>query len=208
MLIIGLNGSPNKNGNTKYLLEQVLGKASELGAETMILDIGEMFKTLKNPFCTVCSSPCSAVCYKGTELEDIYDIVAKADGIIFGSPVYFGSMSAQLKAFFDKSRKLRNQKALYNKIAAGVTVGGSKYGGQETTMKAIHDAALIHGMIVIGDGFGDSDCGHYGVSAHKPSGNDENAKEQAASLAKRMVEVCKAAKGMGILLDKEDCCNG
>jgi len=40
-----------------------------------------------------------------------------------GSPVYFGSVSAQLKAFFDKTRKLRSEKALYNKFACGVTVG-------------------------------------------------------------------------------------
>jgi len=45
-------------------------------------------------------------------LEEAYEILKKADAIVMGSPVYFGSVSAQLKAFFDKTRKLRSEKAL------------------------------------------------------------------------------------------------
>ena len=47
------------------------------------------------------------------------------------------------ESFFDKTRKLRGEKALYNKVGAGITVGASKYGGQETTIKALHDIMLV-----------------------------------------------------------------
>lgn len=196
MLLVGLNGSPNKNGNTRFLLTKVLGTAKSLGADTQILEVEELLKTAKHCFCTACSNPCSGVCYKGTELEKAYELLKNADGIIFGSPVYFGSASAQLKAFFDKTRKLRAEKGLYNKVAAGVTVGASKYGGQETTMKALHDIMLVQGMIIVGDGFFEYDCGHHGVSGQRPAEKDEFAIKRTEILAKRIVEVCKATESL------------
>ncbi len=192
MLLVGLNGSPNKEGNTKFLLRKVMDKAESLGAETAIIEVDEVLAKAKHSFCKVCSNPCSAVCFRDTELERAFELLVKADGIVFGSPVYFGSITGQLKAFFDKTRYLRNKKALYNKVAAGVTVATSKYGGQETTMKALHDIMLVHGMIIVADGFGEDDCGHHGVCAHRPAYEDEFAIKRAEILGKRLVEVCKA----------------
>lgn len=57
--------------------------------------------------------------------------IEEADAVIFGSPVYFGSMTAQLKAFFDKTRDVRGRRAWVGIPAAAVSVGASKYGGQE-----------------------------------------------------------------------------
>lgn len=194
MLIVGLNGSPNKKGNTKALLEKVLSKAQSLGADTMILEVPELLKSLKQPFCIACSNPCSGQCYKGTKVEEAFEHLKKADGIVFGSPVYFGTVSGQLKALFDKSRKLRGEKGLYNTVAAGVSVGASKYGGQETTMRALHDIMLVQGMIIVGDGYIEDDCGHHGVCAQKPGAEDGFALRRADILAKRLVEVCKATE--------------
>jgi multimeric flavodoxin WrbA len=196
LLIIGLNGSPNKDGNTKFLLNAVLGKLEEMGAETRILEIPELLKTAKNSFCVSCSTPCSGACYKGTKLEEAYELMRQADGLVFGSPSYFGTMTGQMKAFFDKTRKLRFEKAFYNKVSAGITVGASKYGGQETTMKALYDIMMVHGMMIVGDGYVDDDCGHHGVCAQKPSENDEFAQKRAAILAKRLFEVCSATSSL------------
>lgn len=192
MLIVGLNGSPNKNGNTKFLLNTVFDKLKDMGAETSILEVPELLKSAKHSFCTVCSNPCSGICYKGTALEEAYELMRRADGLIFGSPSYFGTVTGQMKAFFDKTRKLRGEKAFCNKVAAGITVGASKYGGQETTMKALYDIMLVHGMMIIGDSYIEDDCGHHGVCAHKPAESDEFAKKRAIILAKRIYDACKA----------------
>lgn len=190
MLIIGLNGSPNKKGNTKFLLTKVMESAEAMGARTKIVEVAEVLSDLKNPFCTACSTPCLGACYKGTKLEQLFDLMQKADGIVFGSPVYFGSVSAQLKAIFDKSRKMRTEKAFYNKYAAAVTSGSSRFGGQETTIKAMHDIMLVQGMIIVGDGYIDDDCGHHGVCAQKPAELDTVAIKRAEILGKRMAELC------------------
>lgn len=198
MYIVGLNGSPNKEGNTSFLVNTVLEQCSVLGAETVFIEIGSIMSELKNSYCTVCSNPCTGICYKGTKLEEAFETLKKADGIVIGSPVYFGSVSAQLKAMFDKTRKVRANKWLYNKVGLGVSVGTSRYGGQETTLKAMHDMMLVNGMIIVGDGYIDDDCGHHGVCAMRPAKEDENALKRAVISARRLVEVCKTTESIRI----------
>src|SRR5690554_128559 len=169
MLILGLNGSPHKEGNTWFLLREILKKAEDLGAQTQILDVADLVKTAPQQFCVACST-CTGQCFKDSALEEGFALLQKADGLVLGSPVYFGTVTAQLKAFFDMSFPLRRRKTLYNKVGAGVTVGASRFGGQETTIKALHDIMLVHGMIIVGDGHYDTDCGHHGICAVKPVG--------------------------------------
>lgn len=196
MFIVGLNGSPNTEGNTSFLVNKVLNECEKLGAETVLFDIGKIMGKQKNGFCTVCSNPCSGKCYQDTKLEKVFETMRKADGIVVGSPVYFGSVSAQLKAMFDKTRKVRVDKWLYNKVGVGVAVGASKFGGQETTIKAMHDMMLVNGMMIIGDGYIEDDCGHHGICAVKPAKDDEFAAKRAKITAKRLVEVCKATESI------------
>ncbi len=196
MYIVGLNGSPNKQGSTSFLVEKVLEECSKLGAQTTLLDIGVIMNEQKNGYCTVCSNPCTGGCYKGTTLEEAFEIMKKADGIVIGSPVYFGSVSAQLKAMFDKTRRVRANKWLYNKVGLGISVGASRYGGQETTLKAMHDMMLVNGMLIVGDGFIEDDCGHHGVCAMRPAKEDENVLKRTVISAKRLVEVCRATQSI------------
>ncbi|NLK52410.1 MAG: flavodoxin family protein [Syntrophomonadaceae bacterium] len=196
MLIIGLNGSPNKEGNTAYLLKEALSEVRSLGADTELIHCTQVLKGLKHPFCLSCSSPCSAKCYEGTVLEKVFEQFSRCAGIILGSPVYFGTVSGQMKAFWDKSRAVRHKKTLLNVVGGALAVGGARFGGQETTLRALQDIMLVHGMIVIGDGYMDDDCGHQGVAAQRPSELDDNARQRAQILARRMVQVCKATQSI------------
>ncbi len=106
--------------------------------------------------------------------------------MLFGSPVYFGSMTGQLKCLFDKTRDARSRKAWKGKKCAAVSVGASKYGGQERTVEAIHSCALVSGMTVIGNS-SELGMGHFGLSAQRPAQSDEYAIAQAKSLAERIM---------------------
>ncbi len=85
------------------------------------------------------------------------DLLA-ADGIIMGSPTYFGQMSAKLKAVIDESVKVH--KELIGKVGGAFTSSGGTASGAETTLLSIVQAMLIHGMIVQGR----ADDKHYGVA--------------------------------------------
>ncbi len=188
MYIVALNGSHNDDGNTAFLLKEILGHCAEKGAETEIISIHKAIKSAKSPFCVSCSSPCSKACYESTLLEEAFQKVTRADFVIFGSPVYFGSMTAQMKAFFDKTRAIRADKAWVGKPMATVTVGASKYGGQERTAEAMQSCALVNGMTVVGNSSGVT-AGHFGVSAERPAQNDEFARNACKALAERILEI-------------------
>ena len=196
MYIIGLNGSPQKDGNTAFLLENALQAAKDKGAKIELIHAASCLVGLKNPFCIQCAPVCDHRCIKGTILEEVYNKMRKCDGLLIASPVYFGTVSGQLKAFWDKTRRLRTDKALVNTVGAVVTNGGAKYGGQETTIKAIHDMMLVQGMILIGDGCREADAGHHGVCGQRPVKEDEFAIKRAKIMAKRILEVCQATQGI------------
>lgn len=188
MYIVALNGSPNNDGNSAFLLNEIKKHCD--GAQFEIISVHEAVSDAKTPFCTNCTTPCQKACYKGTKLEEAFDKVEKADFVIFASPVYFGSMSAQLKAFFDKTRALRGEKKWLGKPMAAVSVGASKYGGQERTVDHIHSCALVCGMKIVGNG-SEVNMGHFGVSAHRPANEDEFAIKQCESLAKAIMSYSK-----------------
>jgi len=108
------------------------------------------------------------------------------DGIIAGSPVYFGTMAAELKKFFDESIQVR--KKLFNKVGAGFATSAHRTGGKETTILSILQAMLISGMIIVGDPF--ETGGHYGAA-----GYDETGLKEGKALGKRVAELAALIHG-------------
>lgn len=192
--ITAISGSPNKKGNTVALLEEALDVCARLGAKTKIIHCREALKGQKTPFCINCETPCTLKCAEGTNLEKAMETVRRSHGLIIGSPVYFGTVSGQLKAFWDKTRSLRYDKSLLNVPGGAVSVGGSPYGGQEATVRAIHEMMLVQGMILVGDGHAEHDCGHMGAMANRPSPDDRYALERVRILAKRIFQLAEATR--------------
>jgi len=118
-----------------------------------------------------------------TTLRDLLE----ADGIILGSPTYYGTMAAEIKAFIDRSVKLHGK--LEGKVGGAFASGGGLGGGVETTVLDLTKSLLIHGMIVQGDPWGS----HYGtVSIGKPNASVKKEckklGEKVAALVKRLVQ--------------------
>ncbi|MDP2846480.1 MAG: flavodoxin domain-containing protein [Candidatus Methanoperedens sp.] len=103
------------------------------------------------------------------------------DGIIAGSPVYFGTMAAELKKFFDESIVVVRKK-MVNKVGAAFVTGAHRTGGKETTLISIIQAMLISGMVVVGDPL--ETGGHYGAA-----GSDEVGLKEGRALGKRVAEL-------------------
>jgi len=186
MKVILVNGSHKKNGDIAFLLSTISDELKSFGIDTETFSAHEAILECSTPFCVSCSSPCDRRCF-GEKLKSLFEEMEKADAIVFGSPVYFGSMCAQLKCVFDKTRSLRGKNALLGKIGLAVSCGASKYGGQETTARAIQDCMLVNGMTVIGPSSSDL-AGHQGVCAQHPSSEDDFAISRAKSAAKRIYE--------------------
>jgi len=91
--------------------------------------------------------------------EASVDDLVGADGIIVGSPTYYGQMSARVKDLFDRSVEVHGR--LRGKVGAAFTSSGGTASGAETTLLSIIQAMLIHGMIIQGR----SRHKHYGAAA-------------------------------------------
>ena len=108
-----------------------------------------------------------------------------SDAIIAGSPVYFGTMAAELKAVFEQFVGVR--KKMGNKIGAAFATSGDSSGGKETTIMSIIQAFLIYGMIIVGDPL--DATGHYGVSCI--GSPDRSTVVNAVKLGKRVASLVK-----------------
>ena len=109
-----------------------------------------------------------------------------ADGVIAGSPVYFGTMAAGLKDVFDRLVGMR--KKMSGKIGAAFATSGHPSGGKETTVISILQALLIYGMIVVGDPL--DATGHYGAAFSGTMG--EADADTARKLGRRVAALAKS----------------
>jgi multimeric flavodoxin WrbA len=186
MMVLGISGSPKRSGNTEFLLSEALAVAKERKLDTEKL----LCSDLNVMFCNDCGD-----CSKGKPCpieDDMTGILAalqKADGIIIASPVYFGCISAQLKAVFDRTIPLRRQGLkLKDKVGCAISVGGARNGGQEKAIDAIHSWMHIHGMIVVGD---DS---HFGGIAVRPAAEDRIGRKTVVSSANKLCDLLERTK--------------
>jgi NAD(P)H dehydrogenase (quinone) len=127
------------------------------------------------------STECKSVDKTGVE-----DLLA-VDAIVIGSPTYYGLMSFEIKKLFDDS--VSNHGQLDGKIGAAFSSSANVGGGNETTVMAILQMMLIHGMVIQGDAKGD----HYGpVSIGKPDARVESlCKRQGQRIAELVKKLVK-----------------
>ncbi len=117
--------------------------------------------------------------------EIIDDDLFEAKGIIIGSPVYFGNMTAELKQFIDNTYSLRGK--LKDKIGAAFATCDNPTGGKETTILSIMHAMLIHQMIIVGEPL--EEGGYYGAASVGDPSKEEI--KVAKALGKRVALLVK-----------------
>jgi len=131
----------SRSGNTEKLARAVARGAEQAGTRVVVKRAAEVVKE---------------------------DLIA-ADGIILGSPVYFGTPTAEMIDLIDRSVGARRK--LRDKVGAAFTTAGHHTGGKETTLLSMLCAFLIHEMVVVGDPI--ESGGHYGAACLGAPGEDE-----------------------------------
>ena len=106
MKVYGINGSPRKNNNTATLLKKALEgvQASTPNVETEIINLYDLkFTGCKSCFaCKLLDGKSYGKCAVKDDLYEVLEKLSQADGIIFGSPIYFGDVTGELRSFLER----------------------------------------------------------------------------------------------------------
>ena len=149
MKILGISCSPREGGNTEILVKEALLGAQEAGAETELVlvagkDIGPCIA------CGGCSE--DAICKTEDDMQEIYRQLEDADGIIFGTPVYFINVSAQAKAVIDRTYAFLRKGKLRGKAAAAMVAARRVGAGQ--VLSLLYTWFTVQRMVTAGGGIG------------------------------------------------------
>ena len=221
--ILGIVGSPRKNGNTARLVQKALEGAMRVpGVKTELYQMAGK----KIHHCTACFK-CfqTGACAFKDDLQDFMRRYLEADGILMGAPVYHMAVPASMKAALDRlanciiSSSVMQGKnmPMFNKICGLLTVGAAHYGGQETTLSFLVNSSLIMNGIVVA---GNTIQGDYiGVGSQLPVPEelskaerlnkkdlilgDEKGLTLAVDLGKRVAEITRVVRaGMSALAEE------
>ncbi len=104
MKIIALNGSPRKNWNTHIMLKSALEGAESAGAQTELINLYDIdYKGCTSCFaCQNSDGKSKGRCAYNDGLKTVLEKIDACDGIILGSPVYFGDITAMTRALLER----------------------------------------------------------------------------------------------------------
>ena len=147
MKVIGISGSPRKDGNTEILVRHALKPFYENG-----WDVTEFFLSNKviKP-CTGCETcvDTGKCTIDNDDMNFLMDEFEKCNALIIGSPAYYRNVTAQLKALFDRSFVFNNRRLLEGKLGGAIAVGRGEGGGQSLVLSIIHNYLLSSGAICV-----------------------------------------------------------
>ncbi len=133
MKVLGILGSPRKEGNSGLLLDKALEGARCAGAGTEKICLGDLnFKGCIS--CAGCEK--TGKCVLADDMAPIYDKLKSADIVILASPIYFAGVPSQLKAMIDRCQsewvakyklKVKSKKLKVNKTKKGAFICISGY---------------------------------------------------------------------------------
>jgi len=112
-------------------------------------------------------------------------------GLIIGSPGYFGNMASPLKYFFDQTSPIWLSGALIGKPAGVFTSTSSMHGGQESVLLSMMLPLLHHGMLISGIPYSENSL-HQTISGGTPYGASHVATQQVKSLSEDEISICQA----------------
>ena len=190
MKVIAINGSARKDGNTAILLTRVLNVLEAEGFETELIQLaGQQIRGCNA--CRSCYDTKNKCCIIETDKVNEYTAkMVEADGIIFGSPVYFSMMTPELKALIDRAGYVARANEDMFKRKVGAAVVAVRRAGAILTFDAINNFFLMSQIIVPG-------ASYWNVGIGRNKGeveNDEEALQTMDSLGQNMAWLIKKIK--------------
>lgn len=150
MKVIGINGSPRKNGNTSILINRVFTELQKEGIETEMIQLGGQ-PVHGCMSCRKCFENKDKQCViKNDRINECIAKMDQADGIILGTPTYFSNVTTEMKALIDRAGYVGLGNGAIFKRKIGAAVVAVRRAGSVFVFDAINHFFTINQMIIPG----------------------------------------------------------
>ncbi len=148
MKVLAISGSPRPQGNTYLLLQETLKTLQQEGLETELISLHDK-QILPCRACLQCAKEKNR-CAQEDDFMPVYEAMSRADGLLVGSPVYFGSATPNLMALLDRAGYVARQgdNCFHRKVGSPVVV--ARRAGVNFTYAQLQFFFCIMGMYTPG----------------------------------------------------------
>ena len=189
--VLMINGSPNEKGCTFTAMEEIASELKKNGVESEILWLGK--KPVSDCIaCFACTQ--TGKCAFNDQVNEVAERLNEFDGIIVGSPVYYGGPNGRLTSFLDRLFFSAGAK-LQGKLAASVV--SCRRGGATAAFERLNQYFLMTNMHVVSSQYWNQVHGYTPEDVRK----DEEGLQTMRTLARNMAYLMKtqdAAEKAGI----------
>ena len=183
MKVLMINGSPRRENNTSIALAEMEKTFAEEGIEVETINLGN--KDIRG--CIACGK-CAELgkCVFDDVVNDCAPKLAEADGLVVGTPVYYGSANGSIVSFMD--RLFYSTGSIDKTMKVGAAVAVARRGGLTATFDEMNKYFTISGMPVASGQYWN---GVHGRAAGEAA-QDEEGMQQMRTLARNMAFLMKS----------------
>lgn len=187
MKVVAFNGSPRKNGNTSIMIKTVFEELEKEGIETELVQIGGN-QIRGCTACSACKRNQNEKCIMDDDIiNECIQKIKNADGIILGSPTYFAEVTAEMKAFIDRTGYVAGSSGNLFARKVGTAVAAVRRAGAINTLDTMNHYLHIRQFITIGSSYW-----NLGMGAEKGEvEGDEEGLNTMRNLGKNMAWLLK-----------------
>ncbi len=191
MKIIGINGSPRSDGNTRIMILNVLETLHQEGIDTEYIQLGG--KNIRGCIaCYKCGQNKDRKCAVTTDcFNEVFAQMVEADGFILGSPTYFADVTAEMKALIERAGFVARWNGNLFKHKVGAAVIALRRGGGIHAFDTINHLFQINQMFIVGSTYWNLGFGREIGEIE----NDREAEETMIEVGRSMAYLLKKLKG-------------
>jgi len=183
MKVIGINGSPRKEGNTAILIQTVFNELNRQGIDTEMISLSS--QNIRG--CTACGACIKQKNKQCIITDDSFNICLEkmiaADGIILGSPVYSAGVTSQIKAFIDRASIVLAANRGLLKYKVGATVIAVRRGGAISAFDTLNHFLHSKEMFLVGSTYWNMVYGNAIAEVEQDQEGMENMKNIGENMA-------------------------
>jgi multimeric flavodoxin WrbA len=152
MKVVAFNGSPRKEGNTSLSIKTVFSELDKEGIETELVQLGGV-NIRGCRACYKCFEKKDMRCIQDDDLNSFVEKMRESEGIIIGSPTYFGNVSTEVKALIDRAGLVARANDNLFKRKVGAAVVAARRAGAIHVYSSINLFFGIGHMIIPGSSY-------------------------------------------------------